>query len=73
MLAAVEDLSVAEGLSISNEPEAVVARVAYQIEEEEEEEEILEEELIEGMEPEVIDGADDEDADEKEAGEEPAE
>jgi large subunit ribosomal protein L25 len=67
------DLSMAEGVSILNEPEDVIARVAYQIEEEEEEEEVIEEELIEGMEPEVIDRAVDEEADEEDAGEEPAE
>lgn len=69
----IEDLSLPEGVSISNEPEEVIARVAYQIEEEEEEEEILEEELIEGMEPEVIDRGEGEEADEEDAGEEPAE
>lgn len=69
----IADLSLAEGVSILNEPEDVIARVAYQIEEEEEEEEVLEEELIEGMEPEVIDRDEGEEADEDEAGEEPAE
>lgn len=69
----IADLGTVEGVSILNEPENVIARVTYQIEEEEEEEEILEEELIEGMEPEVIDRGDDEEAGEEEAGEEPAE
>ncbi len=69
----IADLSLAEGVSILNEPEDVIARVAYQIEEEEEEEEVLEEELIEGMEPEVIDRGEGEEADEDETGEEPAE
>ena len=69
----IADLGTVEGVSILNEPESVIARVTYQIEEEEEEEEILEEELIEGMEPEVIDRGDDEEAGEEEAGEESAE
>jgi large subunit ribosomal protein L25 len=69
----IADLGTVEGVSILNEPENVIARVTYQIEEEEEEEEILEEELIEGMEPEVIDRGDDEEAGEEEASEEPAE
>ena len=53
----VEDLSKAKGVMILHEPEEVIARVAYQIEEVEEEEEIIDEELIEGEEPEIIDGA----------------
>ncbi len=61
----VADLEAAEGVIILNEPEEVIARVAYQLEEEVEEEELLEEELIEGMEPEVIDRGVDEEGDEK--------
>ena len=52
----IADLPRAEGVDILAEPEEVIARVAYQVEEEIEEE-VVELELEEGVEPEVIERA----------------
>ena len=49
----VGDLEVEEGVTILTEPDEAIANVIYQVEEEEPEEV---EELLEGVEPELVDG-----------------